>query len=446
MRLRSLHSRILRMAHILGRGTGEFRCQKASMRVFSMVLLLAVLCSVSSLGQSAPAGGAVQPLSPAVRDRVLDFIAGFGIDRDLPPIIANALGLSASGQTWPYKEMDSEVDLGKSSGSRHIFAINRGAAPDLVIALRTGNAMLVFRTRRDGQVVTALSWDTSAAGVVMRTPAEAQADLNAEFSYWTRNVDGISEWTFCDAELKGAHPVSAEKKIANCTLLIQSGKLAPANLSLAYVGRSRAYDSTQAGKILEDRNQAVKADPSSAPAWAALCSSVNYLNKEGQGALQDCAKAIVLDPKLVDAWTYRGDIYLALKQYDLAIADYNHAIELNSTWMWPWVNRGEAYLRENQIDRAIQDFEQVIKLNPDYAMGFLDRGIARMNQNNIDAALADFQTGLKVDPQCGSCYVGQGLVKQLKGDGTGGSADITRGKALSQHAVEDFAADGIAVP
>ena len=166
------------------------------MRVFSMVLLLAVLCSVSSLGQSAPAGGAVQPLSPAVRDQVLDLIAGFGIDRDLPPIIANALGLSASGQTWPYKEMDSEVDLGKSSGSRHIFAINRGAAPDLVIALRTGNAMLVFRTRRDGQVVTALSWDTSAAGVVMRTPAEAQADLNAEFSYWTRNVDGISEWTF----------------------------------------------------------------------------------------------------------------------------------------------------------------------------------------------------------------------------------------------------------
>ena len=210
---------------------------------------------------------------------------------------------------------------------------------------------------------------------------------------------------------------------------------------LAYVGRSRAYDSTQAGY---SRTGTRPSKPFRAALHRAALCFVPEITSTKRARGQHRCEAIVLDPKLVDAWTYRGDIYLALKQYDLAIADYNHAIELNSTWMWRWVNRGEAYLRENQIDRAIQDFEQVIKLNPDYAMGFLDRGIARMNQNNIDAALADFQTGLKVDPQCGSCYVGQGLVKQLKGDGTGGSADITRGKALSQHAVEDFAADGIA--
>ncbi len=417
------------------------------MFILKTVLVLAISCAVAAPSQ-VPDANPAPHLSPAVRDKVLDLIAQFGMDRELPAMLANPLGLSATGQTWPYRQVRSTLEPGKQSGPAHWFTINSGSQPDLMLVSLAGNTVLMFRTNRDGQLMSAISYDRDTKRVSTRTHAEAQPDLYAELSYWARNIDSISEWSYCGAEVKGAHPVSRQKKLENCTLLIQSVSQTPADLASAYVDRSQAYDYDQdSGKSqIGDLNQAVKTDPENALAWAELCSSVNFLNHDTQQAMRDCSKAIALDPKLPQAWTYRADIHLNQKQYDEAIADYNHAIELNPNWMWPWDNRGEAYLRSNRMDLAIQDFNQVIKLNPDYAMGFLDRGIAEMRKNDLDAAMSDFEMGIKVDSDCGACFVGRGLAERSKGKVALGDADIVKGKSMSAHATDNFIEDGIAVP
>jgi tetratricopeptide (TPR) repeat protein len=406
------------------------------------VLSACVLVFASALAaQVNPQAGSNLPfLDPAALNKVLDLIATAGVDRDLSPTFANALGLSDTGQTWPYRGLEVRLD------SAHLVAINRGSAPDLLIGNASATTISFYRAQRNGQVVAAGSLDKATKKLTMRTPTEAQADLNAEFGYWTKNIDTVSEWTYCGGEIKGAHPVQREKKIASCTALIQSGRLTPSELALAYTERSHAYDwdhDTQ--KMLGDLNAAVKADPNSGQAWAQMCSVETWLN-DMQQAMVYCTKAITIDPKSGSGWTFRGDIHLNLKQYDDAIADYNHAIELSPTWMWPWDNRGEAYLRKNEIDRAIQDFNKVIELNPDYAMGFLDRGIARLRQNDAAAALADFETGIKVDSNCGACYVGRGLAKRRMGNVGEGDADLAKGKGMSPHATDNFVKDGVAVP
>jgi tetratricopeptide (TPR) repeat protein len=410
------------------------------MRTVAVVFVLAFASGLAA--QASPqASSSPAFLNPAILNKVLDLIATAGVDHDLSATFGNALGLSGTGQTWPYRGIATKVD------GTHGVAINRGSTPDLVFTNISATTLSFYRAQRNGQVVSAGFFDKSTKKLTMRTPTEAQADLNAELGYWTKNIDYVTEWTYCSGQIAGGHRVPREKKIANCTALIQSGTRTPADLALAYIERSEAYEWKDDGpqKKLADLNAAVKADPNSAHAWAQMCSVENGL-KDMQQAMQYCTKAITIDPKWSEGWTFRGDIHLKLAQYDDAIADYNHAIELDPKWMWPWDNRGEAYLRKDQIDRAIQDFNKVIELNPDYAMGFLDRGIARMLQNDAAAALADFEAGIKVDSECGSCYVGRGLAKRRMGNVADGDADVAKGKAMNPHATDNFAKDGIAVP
>lgn len=274
----------------------------------------------------------------------------------------------------------------------------------------------------------------------------ALAPVSDQASQASIDADRAARWRLCNGSISGAHAVDIDQKIASCTWIIQSGKGTPRDLANAYTSRGMAYQRGHVPQELEDLHQAIKIDPTCTRAWEQLCSVQNWATGETQLAIQSCAKAIELDPQAPEGWTFRGDIYLKSKEFDLAIADYDHAIKLGPGWMWPLDNRGEAYLRKNEIDRAIEDFDAVIRVNPDYSMGFLDRGIAELRKNDFDAALADFQTGIKVNPHCASCLLGQGLVKRAKGDLAGGDADIAKAKTMTRMATDGFEEDGISLP
>lgn len=274
----------------------------------------------------------------------------------------------------------------------------------------------------------------------------ALAPVSNQASQASIDVDRASHWRLCNGSISGAHAVDVDQKISSCTWIIQSGKETPRGLANAYTSRGMAYERGHVPMELEDLHQAIKIDPTCTRAWAQLCGVQNWITGETQLAVQSCSKAIELDPLAPEGWTFRGDIYLKRKEFDLAIADYDHAIKLGPTWMWPLDNRGEAYIRKNEIDRAIEDFDAVIRISPDHSMGFLDRGIAELRKNDFDAALADFQTGIRVNLHCASCLLGQGLVKRAKGDIAGGDADIAKAKAMTPRAVDGFAEDGITLP
>ena len=252
------------------------------------------------------------------------------------------------------------------------------------------------------------------------------------------------DFAICEGELGGAHPVTSDAKIKACTRLLDSDRLTAMGQSNVLVNRGMAYGG-QGSKDLEaaDLEAATKADPTFAFAWSQSCSFHTWTEIDLTRAVQECSKAIEVDPTDASGWTYRGDIYLTTREYKKAISDYDQAIKLDATWMWPWDNRGEAYLRSGQIDRAIQDFEMVIKLAPDYAMGHLDRGIARIKQNQFDAALADFEAGLKIDPKCAACLYGRGIVKGRRGDRVGAAADIQTAKSMRATASRNFDEDGV---
>lgn len=103
-----------------------------------------------------------------------------------------------------------------------------------------------------------------------------------------------------------------------------------------------------------------------------LCTANTGISREQR--LESCTaviKAGLGTPQnLAIALNSRGNVYLNLKDYDRAIADYDQAIELNAKYAVAFSNRGAAYRSKGRYDRAIQDYDRAIEIIPNYAVAF----------------------------------------------------------------------------
>lgn len=115
----------------------------------------------------------------------------------------------------------------------------------------------------------------------------------------------------------------------------------------------------------------------------------DYQNKRYLEASKNFEKAVELDPKLPEAYYWRGT------------ADYRD-------------------------EQAIADFNRAIELKPDYAAAFYARGLKRSLGSKDDAALVDFNTAIKLDPRMVDAYLGRALIFYIRGDIDKTLADYTK--------------------
>lgn len=87
--------------------------------------------------------------------------------------------------------------------------------------------------------------------------------------------------------------------------------------------------------------------------------------------------AIQKDPRFVDAYYNRGVLYFVLKDYRLALRDFNRTVELNPGLAAGYAGRGSAYARLNDEARATEDFKTAARLGHEDARRHLaSQGIA----------------------------------------------------------------------
>jgi tetratricopeptide (TPR) repeat protein len=147
--------------------------------------------------------------------------------------------------------------------------------------------------------------------------------------------------------------------------------------------------------------------PDFAPAYRYRAVAHGNL-KQHEKSVQDCSKAIELDPKYVNAWTIRGIAYRGLHQYDKALADLNKAIELDPKYVNAWTIRGNAYRGLHQYDKALADLNKAIELDPKLAPAWNDRGIAYFDLHQHDKALADYSKAIELDPKLAAAWTNRG--------------------------------------
>jgi len=90
----------------------------------------------------------------------------------------------------------------------------------------------------------------------------------------------------------------------------------------------------------------------------------HYFAKRYEDAIITLTQAITLNPDDKLAFDRRGSAYKSLKQFDLALQDYNRALEIDSTFDNAYRNRAHVFRHTNLYRAAIADFERAKKYNP----------------------------------------------------------------------------------
>ena len=125
-------------------------------------------------------------------------------------------------------------------------------------------------------------------------------------------------------------------------------------------------------EAFEANERALTLNPEFAEAWHVrgilMHQSFGRL-EEGQAAF---LKALTIKPDFSEAHTNLGNLYVDLKRYDDAIAQYQMALN-NVTYTTPYMahgNMGWAYFLKNDAKKAIEELKSSVTLNSKFCLGY----------------------------------------------------------------------------
>ena len=132
-------------------------------------------------------------------------------------------------------------------------------------------------------------------------------------------------------------------------------------------------------------------------------------------AIEECNKAIELDPNLPDGYGIRAWIYNQMEQYDLAIPDFTKALELDPSYVSDYADRAWAYVHTGQFDLAIADCNTAIELDPDLARAYMSRGMAYKAQGKKAEAIADLEKFISLSDNPEYIELARSEIEELSG-------------------------------
>jgi tetratricopeptide (TPR) repeat protein len=98
------------------------------------------------------------------------------------------------------------------------------------------------------------------------------------------------------------------------------------------------------------------------------------------------------------AFYYRGRGYWKhqLKDLDGALKDFNLSINLDPKNVEGYDYRADVWNSKGDTDRALVDFEMAMLLDPTYAAAYYSRGRIYESQGNIDKARSNYSTAISL--------------------------------------------------
>jgi tetratricopeptide (TPR) repeat protein len=112
-----------------------------------------------------------------------------------------------------------------------------------------------------------------------------------------------------------------------------------------------------------------------------------------------------------DPSTYnnRGNLYQTLKQYELALEDYETALKINKNFTDAYFNQGNCYKDLNQPAKAIDCYHKAVLSNPKYYTAYTNMGLCYQNLQEFNQALECFNKAIEIEPTYFGAYNNKGF-------------------------------------
>ncbi len=159
-----------------------------------------------------------------------------------------------------------------------------------------------------------------------------------------------------------------------------------------------------AGKFEEELayiDRIITALPKSAKLWT-MRGDANFELEEFEKTIEDCTKAIELDPTYGTAYLVRGIGLKSLGKFKESIADLKLAVKYDKTLIRAYLVMGVDHIRLKQWNEAVENLSTVIKLDKSKKLEPLARffrGAAYGNLQKYNLAVQDFEAVMKAQPE-----------------------------------------------
>ena len=127
-------------------------------------------------------------------------------------------------------------------------------------------------------------------------------------------------------------------------------------------------------------------------------------------------------PNVAYVYEQRGLFYLAVRDNEAAVKDFDRFIELAPDDASGYFNRARAKAGQSKLIEARRDFNKAVELNPREPRYYWERGLFHYNTSNMESALKDFRKALEVGVPNASVYYMIALV-QLQTDKYGAAVE-----------------------
>jgi len=243
---------------------------------------------------------------------------------------------------------------------------------------------------------------------------------------------------------KGAYP--ADKRIAECTAVIESGRESKKDRAKAHFVRgghreqAKDYDAA-----FREYDEAIKLDPEFARALNRR-AGIYWIRRDADRAIQDYSTVIRLNPNDVGALYGRGLAYADQKDADRAIRDFDEAARLGGKHHLLFYFRGREYLRKHDLDAAIRDFDRAIELEPAHVNSLMARAISHIDKGDTDRGIRDYDRVIQLDARHADAVYMRGVSLLKKGEVARAGDDYLRAAELDAKYRESSKALGFVLP
>jgi tetratricopeptide (TPR) repeat protein len=195
-----------------------------------------------------------------------------------------------------------------------------------------------------------------------------------------------------------------DARLEACGRYIESGKARGVNLVIAYTIRANVLaERREFDRALEENAEGFRLAHGivhSRDIATILMNRGSIYWKKGDyhRAVTELDSALLLNPKLTEAYYWRGLAHLSEKDYDRAIADYDSAIKRDPKDAEFYTRRCEAYFFKGELDRALTDCNEGLRRNPKIALGYFWIGCIYELKGEFTKAIAEFERALSLDP------------------------------------------------
>ncbi len=135
-----------------------------------------------------------------------------------------------------------------------------------------------------------------------------------------------------------------------------------------------------------------------------------------EGALNDLANAVTLEPDYKLAHHWRGFIHTQLREYNLALKDYNQEIRIAPIDFLGYYKRGFIRIKLKKYLEALDDYSTSLTINPNFSLSYYNRGFIYYKLGDKQDAIDDYNKALILNPNLVQAHFNIGTIQQMMGN------------------------------